>query len=267
MKLSFSKLYVAMTAVALLAGCTVVSTDPTEAGVLIDKPILFGRGGIRMDDVRAPGTRSYAVFSVNKKYVTVAPQQVAVPFDDYASVDNILLDFNTSIQYRITDPAKIVTFGDNWFKTNIEQQYSEIVRNEVKKYTMKQMMSDSDTAHKLDAEVLRETRTLAAEQKLPIEIKAINIGRAVPNANVLSQMNLTAAAQQRKLTMDQEKLAEDARKEQQIAKANADNAYRTNMNLSPQQYVDLQIAGMQLEACKQAKSCTILPPGTPAVIQ
>jgi len=49
MKLSFSKLYVAMTAAALLAGCTVVSTDPTEAGVLIDKPILFGRGGMQLE--------------------------------------------------------------------------------------------------------------------------------------------------------------------------------------------------------------------------
>lgn len=262
-----SKLLIAVVAVLSIPACTVVSTDPTEVGVLIDKPIFFGRGGVRMDDVRQPGTRSYAVFSVNKKYITVAPQQVAVPFNDYSSVDNILLDFNTSVQFQITDAARIVAFGDEWFKSNIEQQYSEIVRNEVKRYTMKQMMSDTATAVKLDAAVLSATRKLVEEQKLPVYIKAINIGRAVPNSNVLAQMNKTAAAQQRKLTMDQEKLAEEARKEQQIAKANADNAYRTHMNLTPQQYVDLQIAGMQLSACQAAKSCTILPPGTPAVVQ
>lgn len=260
-------LAIALLSSLVLSACTVVSPSPTEAAVLVDKPIFFGEGGVRMDDVRSPGTRTYTWLSTQKRYVEVAPQQVAVPFNDYASVDNILLDFTTSVQYRVLDPAKLVTFGENWFATNIMQQYSEIVRNHVKKYTMKQMMSDSDTAAFLDADVLREVRALVADQKLPIEIKAINIGRAIPNPNVLAQMNLTAAEQQRKLTMDQARLAEIARKEQQIAKADADNAYRTNMNLTPQQYVDLQIADKQLAACINAKSCTILPPGTATVVK
>lgn len=263
--MSLNKYLLTLAVATAMTGCTVVSPGPQEAAVLMDKPIIFGNGGVRQDDVRKPGTLSYSWWTTEKFYVNMAPQLNTVPFDDYSSKDNILLDFDSSIQWRTTDPAKLVALGEGWFSTNIRPQYAEITRAEVKKYDMKEMMSDGVTAAKLDADVLRQLRELVSAQKIPIEIMAINLGRAKPNPNVLTQMNMTAAEQQRKLTMDQSKLAEEARKEQQIAKANADNAYRTNMNLTPQQYVDLQIAGMQLEACRTAKSCTILPPGTPAV--
>lgn len=265
--MSLNKYLLTLAIAAAMTGCTVVSPGPQEAAVLMDKPIIFGSGGVRQEDVRKPGTLSYSWWTTEKFYVNMAPQSIGVSFDDYSSIDNILLDFSTSIQYKVTDPAKLIALGEGWFDNNIKPQYSEIVRSEVKKYEMKQMMSDGPTAARLDQDVLAQLRSLVKEQSIPIQIMAINLGKAKPNANVLTQMNLTAAEQQRKLTMQQAKLAEDAREAQQIAKAKADNAYRTNMNLTPQQYVDLQIAGMQLEACRQAKSCTILPPGTPAVVQ
>lgn len=248
-----------------LSACTVVSPGPQESAVLMDKPIIFGDGGVRQDDVRKPGTLSYSWWTTEKFYVNMAPQSIAVSFDDYSSIDNILLDFATSIQYKVVDPAKLIALGDSWFDNNIRPQYSEIVRSEVKKYEMKQMMSDGPTAARLDQDVLRQLRELVKEQHIPIQIMAINLGKAKPNPNVLTQMNMTAAEQQRKLTMQQAKLAEDAREAQQIAKAKADNAYRTNMNLTPQQYVDLQIASLQADACRQSKECVIVPPGTPVV--
>lgn len=37
------------------------------------------------------------------------------------------------------------------------------------------------------------------------------------------------------------------------------------MGLSPEQYLQRQLAEINAEACKQAKACYILPPGTDVV--
>lgn len=88
----------------LPCACTVVSPHPGLQAVLVDKPMFFGRGGIRLDDVRDPG-RTYTRVTTSATYVDVTPQTVQVAFDDFSSSDNILLDFSTQIQYRITAPA------------------------------------------------------------------------------------------------------------------------------------------------------------------
>lgn len=126
----------------LLCACTVVSPDPGQQAVLVDKPLFFGKGGIRLDDVRDPG-RTYTWLTTSATYVDVTPQTVQVAFDDFSSSDNILLDFSTQIQYRITAPALLLSrFGQDWFKNNVASQYASIVRDQVKRYDMTKMMSD-----------------------------------------------------------------------------------------------------------------------------
>jgi len=39
------------------------------------------------------------------------------------------------------------------------------------------------------------------------------------------------------------------------------------MGMSPKQYLDLQLAEIQAAACREAKGCYILPPGTSVVAQ
>lgn len=251
--------------VATLSGCTVVSPPNEEVAVLTDRPWLFGDGGIRTDDVRKGGTRTYTWWTTQKQYIKVSPTAVSVTFDDFSSVDNILLDFNTTIRYRTTNAPALVQLGPEWFRDNIQSQYTDIVRSQVKRYTMQQMMSDGHTAEKLDADITAAIGRVASEQKLPIEILGINLGRAKPNPNVLAQMNNTAAEQQRKLTMIQSTLAEQERAKQQKAKAQADNAYRNEVGLSPEQYLSLRMGELTVAACSQAKECVLIPPSTNVV--
>lgn len=49
---------------------------------------------------------------------------------------------------------------------------------------------------------------------------------------------------------------------EQEAKADADNAYRNKMGLSPEQYLARQLAEIQAEACKKAAACYLVPQGT-----
>ncbi len=245
-----------------LCACTVVSPDPGQQGVLVDKPLLFGKGGIRLDDVRDPG-RTYAWLTTSATYVDVTPQTVQVAFDDFSSSDNILLDFSTQIQYRITAPALLLSgFGQDWFKNNVASQYASIVRDQVKRYDMTKMMSDPDTARKIDDSVTENVRALVKEQRLPIQIQNITLGRARPNPDVLQQMNLTAAQQQRVKTLVEATTAERQREQEQVAKADADNAYRNRMGLTPEQYLASQIAELNAEACKKAQACYMVPSGT-----
>ncbi|MCW0411466.1 hypothetical protein NB709_001342 [Xanthomonas sacchari] len=250
---------------ALLCGCTVVSPDPGQQAVLVDKPLLFGKGGIRLDDVRDPG-RTYTWMTTSAVYVDTTPQTVQVAFDDFSSSDNILLDFSTQIQYRITAPARLLSgFGQDWFKNNVASQYAAIVRDQVKRYDMTRMMSDPDTARKIDDSVTENVRALVKEQGLPIQIQNITLGRARPNPDVLQQMNLTAAQQQRVKTLVEATTAERQREQEQVAKADADNAYRNRMGLTPEQYLASQIAEINAEACAKAQACYMVPSGTSVI--
>lgn len=78
---------------ASVAGCTVVKVDPGQEAVLIDRPRLFGEGGIR-DETIKPGL-AYTWLTTDAIVVDVSPQVLAVSFDDFSSSDNILLDFET----------------------------------------------------------------------------------------------------------------------------------------------------------------------------
>lgn len=71
---------------------------------------------------------------------------------------------------------------------------------------------------------------------------------------------------QRLLTLEQTRLAEDKRAESEKARADADNAYRNAIGLNVSEFVTLQVADKQIEACKAAKECVILPPGTGTVV-
>lgn len=136
----------------------------------------------------------------------------------------------------------------------VASQYASIVRDQVKRYDMTKMMSDPDTVS-----------ALVKQQGLPIQIQNITLGRARPNPDVLQQMNLTAAQQQRVKTLVEATTAERQREQEQVAKADADNAYRNRMELTPEQYLASQIAELNAEACKKAQACYMVPSGTSVI--
>ena len=125
---------------------------------------------------------------------------------------------------------------------------------------MTEMMSDPNVAQQVDDQVTNKIRELVKEQKLPIEIMNISLGRAKPNDDVLVQMNKTAAEQQRERTMIAATAAEKQREQEQKAKAAADNAYRNAMAMSPEQFIQLEYIRRMSEACAKS-TCVIGQPG------
>lgn len=249
-----------------------VTVNPGEELVVVDNPYFFGKEGIR-DETLKEG-RHYLWKTSSVIPVGVTPQTASVIFDDLSSQDNILLDFESSIQFQVTNTAVLrKKFGPNWFANNVKTPYMSIVRKQVKQNSMSNIMSDAKTSDTIDENITNATLALVKEIGLPVIIHGISLGRAKPNEDVLKQMNSTAAEQQRKKTMTAAKEAEDSRREAEIARASADNAYRNNMNLDTSQFVQLEqskagvdIARMYSNACAKSSHCIVTTGALPVVL-
>lgn len=241
-----------------------VTVSPGNEMVFIDQPYFFGHQGVRQDTLKSG--RKLVWDSTTTKEVSMVPNVIQVNFDDISSKDNILLDFSTSIQYQVTDSAALVAnFGDNWFNNNVLQPYSMIVRQNVKAQEMGHLMSDPQTAVTVDQTVTDQVRAVIKAAKLPVKILDVTLGRAKPNDNVLTQMNQTAAEQQRYKTLVAATAAEGQREKSEQARALADNAYRNAMQMNPEQFVRLQEAKLYSDACKGSEHCIVTSGQGPVV--
>lgn len=263
--------FIAYAALALLLVLWLVSpwkrviTDAGTQTVVVDTPMFFGQGGMRAEPLQ-PG--STWIWKTTKTYVVdPKPMVVAVPIDDFVSQDNILLDFESTVTLRVTNwPDMIQRFGAEWWKNNLHRPYVTAVRTQVKQNSMSGLMSNIDVSARVDAALTKALEDKVKELGMPAQVIDINLGKAKPNQTILAQMDATATQQQRLLTLEQSRLAEVKRAEEQKAKADADNAYRNQIGLNVNEFVQLQLADKQIQACKGAQQCIILPPGTPTVV-
>jgi regulator of protease activity HflC (stomatin/prohibitin superfamily) len=242
------------------------TVEPGHHGVIVDKPYFWGNEGVRKDPLTEGRLLMWRTSDMRP--VRMTPQSIPVKVDDYSSSDNILLDFESTIQFRVTDSVRLVNeFGEGWFDNNIKQQYLAIVRDAIKKRTMTAMMSDTKTAADVDLEVTTALTALIKEAKLPILLLGVSMGRAKPNEAVLLQMNETAAQQQRQKTLVAATAAEVDRKKEQVAKAEADNAYRNAMGLSPDMFIQLEQIKRYAAACEKAGNvCVIGSSSNPVMV-
>ena len=79
----------------------------------------------------------------------------------------------------------------------------------------------------------------------------MTVGRANPPDAIKNQRIETAAQEQRANTEKQRKLAEDQRLQAELSRANADNAYRNQMSLSPEQFLRLEAIHMQATCARR----------------
>ena len=181
--------------------------------------------------------------------------------------DGVPIDFHAVLSYRITDSVKLVRdFGADfndagipgfWIR-NLEQPFRTAVRDAVKKRGMNEMAIVATAAEAVDKEITQHLLQIVKETGVPILIMDVTLGRANPPDAIKSQRVATAEQEQRVNTERQRKLAEDQRKDAESARAAADNAYRQSMQLSPEQFLQLEAIKMQREVCGRQGACTFL---------
>lgn len=246
-----------------LTACHYVSVSPGEQAVLTSHPWFFGHGGTDPTPVTS-GTKLVAM-TTSADYVDMKPIAYDVEFDNFSSRDAIL-NLKTTVTLQVNDSVALVTkFGDKWFEYNVQAAYSQYVRDVVKGYTTLDMMTNPATSAALDQMVTSKLDAYIKSKGIPVTVVNVTLGQVIPNAPVLEQMNQTAAEQQRQRTETATISAETARAQAEKARADADNAYRNEVGYTPSEYLQLNLAKLQADACVKAASCVIAPVGTSVI--
>lgn len=233
-----------------------------EAGhevVVFDRPFFFGHEGVRKEPlvkgrlVVFPTTYGVAV--------DMTPKTYPIKFNDLPTSDNSFLDFNTTIQVKVLDSVKLITeFREQWFENNLQRPYEAAFRDIAKSYTMTQIISSPKVSAEIELKILKILNDKVKADGIPVLVMDFNMGQGRPNAKVVDQMDDTVAKEQAEKTYFKTELAEKARKKSEEARANADKAYATTMNYSPEQLVQLRAIDKYSEACAKS-TCVIMSGG------
>jgi hypothetical protein len=250
-------------AICGLAGCTVASPNAGHEAVWMEKPILFGHGGVDQTPVNAG--REYGAITSDAIDVDMLPQRVDMEFDDMMTSSGVPVSFHVVATFKVTDPVRLVSgFGADrtdkgdwgfWMR-NLDQPMSNAVRDAVKKRDMQEMAISQTAADAVGQEVNTAAVSIVQKLGIPIVFTAVNVGRVNPPDAIKNQRIETAAQEQRAITEQQTKLAEDQRKAAEQSRAAADNAYREAMQLSPDQFLQLERIKMQRDVCAHGGTCT-----------
>jgi len=250
-------------ALCWLTGCSVAAPNAGHEVVWVEKPLFFGHGGVDQTPVTAG--REYGAMTSDAIDVNMLPQRVDMEFDDMMTSSGVPVSFHVVATFKITDPVRLVSgFGADrddkggwgFWDRNLDQPMRTAVRDSVKLRDMQEMAISQTAADAVGREVTASALQIVQQQGVPIVFTAINVGRVNPPDAIKNQRIETAAQEQRAITEQQTKLAEDQRKAAEQSRAAADNAYREAMQLSPDQFLQLERIKMQRDVCAHGGSCT-----------
>ena len=260
-------------ATMMLAGCGYASVDAGEEGVLVYRPWFFGHGGIDSTPITTGST--VVASSTEVHNIPITPLAFNINFDDIMPNNGIPLDFQTTVRLQITDSVAIVRDWNGahknaegvldhlWFHANVSQEYGKIVRAAVRRHDLNSLAMTGTAVEAVDQEVNRNLAAYLRRIRLPVRLLGVTVGRAHPPQAILNQRTETAAQEQRQQTEAAGEAAEITRRRREQARAEADNAYRMQMGMSPEQFVELERIKMQQQAC--ARGTCIFGNATPIV--
>ena len=255
--------FVAVLAVSLM-GCKSVAPDAGHEVVLVEKPMFFGHGGIDPEPVRTG--RTFVAATTDGIDVNMQPVLFQQDLPDTMTADGVPVSFHAIMNIQITDSVKLISlFGPNWYANNLDAPFMSLVRQQVRQHGMNEVAISASAIDTIDAEITRGLNSFITSKKLPVQLITLTIGRAIPPDAVKNQRIETATQEQRIQTEQQKKLAEDARAQSEQSRAKADNAYREAMQLSPEQFIQLETVKMMERACSNG-NCTFVPPGASIMV-
>src|SRR5271167_5189761 len=242
-----------------LVGCSGVTPDAGHQAVLIEKPMIFGSGGVDPTPVQAG--RTYVAWSTQTVDVNMMPTKYESEMPDIMTSDGVPITFHAIAILQVTDSVALIkTFGEDWYKNNLEEQFKTMVRQAVRKHGMNETAISTAALDEIDSEIKLDLEKFLKEKNIPVKLVTMTVGKANPPDAIKNQRIETAAQEQRIQTEKQTKLAEDQRKMAEKSRAEADNAYRESMHLSPEQFIQLKAIEMQSHVCgpEGKANCTFI---------
>jgi regulator of protease activity HflC (stomatin/prohibitin superfamily) len=257
-------------AAALTVGCSTYHPDAGHEVVLIEKPLIFGHGGVDPEPVKTGLT--ITAFTTDGVDVSMQPQKFETELPDTLTSDGVPITFHAIMVLQVTDSVSLIkNFGPSWYQNNLEEPFKTMVRQAVRRRGMNETAISTTALDAIDNEIRDSLVAFIKDKGLPVKLITMTVGRANPPDAIKHQRIDTAAQEQRIQTEKQTKLAEDQRKMAEQSRADADNAYRESMHLSPEQFIQLEAikvqaraVDMQREVCgKDGKAnCTFVQNGS-----
>ena len=137
---------------AMSASCNGVRPGPGEEAVLVMKPWFFGRGGVYETPVKTG--LAWVAPSTDDIIVNMQPLQFEEKYCDLMSRDSVPLCFDTFTRMQVTDSVKLIrVFGKNWYVNNVQAEYSNRVRQAVKKHGLNETAIETSAIEEIDDEV------------------------------------------------------------------------------------------------------------------
>jgi len=248
MKTKMKTLLLAIVATITMTSCYRVQPNGGQESVLIMKPYIFGHGGVDEEPISAGA--SWCVWTTDHIEFNITPQTITEEFDNMIPSDNTPVSFSAYLKLQIKKnetPNLYKNFGESWYANNIQATFRTLVREKACVHKMFDLASKREISAKLEVDILTLMQEYAKKINLPVEIMQVSIGAITPPNEVLTETKNTAAQNQSILTQASRKNAEDARKDAEISKANADKAYQNQMGMTVAEYLHLR----QLEIEKE----------------
>lgn len=235
--------------------CSFSKIDADEEGVMVMKPWFFGHGGV--DETPLTTGNTWTAWTTEVVRFKIIPLQYDEKFSDIMSSDNTPVDLTAHLLVRIekgNTPILLKNFGENWYKNDIQKDLCNEVRNEISKYSMMELTCKRaiyDNASKQIEYILRDK---VKNEKIPITIMKVIIDKASPNSEVMEEYNKTAAQIQAKQTQIAASQMQECRKVAEDKRAEADDAYRVRMGLTPDQYIKLRSVEIEKEKVEMVRN-------------
>ena len=249
-----------------IGGCSRFSPDAGHEIVVVAKPIFFGHGGIDPEPVKVGLT--FGAFTSSGVDVYMQPQKFETELTDTMTSDGVPITFHAIMVLQVTDSVSLIkNFGPDWYANNLQEPFRTMVRQAVRKRGMNETAISTTALDAIDEEIRDALLKFIVDKNLPVKLVTMTVGKANPPDSVKHQRIETATQEQRIQTEKQKKLAEDQRLQAEQSRANADNAYRESMHLSPEQFIQLETIKMQAQVCGDTgkANCTFIQNGATPV--
>lgn len=232
----------------IMTSCKFSRVDADEEAVLVEKPWFFGHGGVCETPITTGN--SWIAWTTGAVKFKITPVQYDEKFSDIMSSDNTPVDLTAHVLIQInkgSTPILLQNFGENWYSNDIQKDLCNEVRNEISKYPMIELTCKRTIYDNASKQIEKVLIAKVQKERIPITIMKVIIDKASPNAEVMEEYNKTAAQLQAKQTQLAASEMQSYRKMAEEKRAEADDAYRVKMSLTPEQYIKLRSVEIEKE--------------------
>lgn len=245
-----------------LQACGISSVDGDEVAVIVKQPWIFGHGGVEQNP-EYPGS-FVSAWSTKVVRMKAIPIKYEIAFDDLFTKSKEPVDISAYAVLQIDKeraPKLYQDHGEAWYDNRVVNAFMSLVRDEAKKHTMPDIVSDFTTVRNIESAIFSELQQHITGAGLSVKLLEVGINKASPNPDVLEEINRTSQQNQRKKTEVERAESELAREKAEINKALADKAYRQNFGMSNEEYLrlrELEIEKEKLEVVRNKENVTVI---------